>query len=82
VPAPPEVDAVSGEETGGLPKRRRGETLASAPRPAVATTRTATSRPSDTAAKFSTFREAIQTGRTTPADRPEDAQHDAAHDDT
>jgi signal transduction histidine kinase len=85
VPAPAEADSadVPDGETGGLPKRRRGQTLASAPRPAsaaAAPARTAPSRPSDTAARFSTFREAIQTGRTTQVDRPEGA--DAPHDET
>ena len=84
VSAPTRGDAteVPDGETGGLPKRRRGQTLASAPRPAAAPgARTATSRPSDTAARFSTFRQAIQTGRTTEADRPEGAD-DAPHDET
>ena len=72
-PAEP-VDVASDGETGGLPKRRRGQTLASAPRPAaVAVAKPATSRPSDTAERFNTFRQAIQTGRTTQDDRPEGA---------
>jgi anti-sigma regulatory factor (Ser/Thr protein kinase) len=84
VSAPTRADAtdVPGGETGGLPKRRRGQTLASAPRPAASPgARTATSWPSDTAARFSTFRQAIQTGRTAEADRPEGAD-DAPHDET
>jgi signal transduction histidine kinase len=65
--------AVRDEETGGLPKRRRGQTLASVARPAAPATAGSapTRRPSDTAAKFNTFREAIQTGRTKQVDEPE-----------
>jgi Histidine kinase-, DNA gyrase B-, and HSP90-like ATPase len=85
VSAPAEADSadVPDGETGGLPKRRRGQTLASAPRPAAApVAKTATSRPSDTAARFNTFRQAIQTGRT-QVDRPEGADDDVApHDET
>jgi signal transduction histidine kinase len=79
VPAPTEPDSadVLDEETGGLPKRRRGQTLASASRPAAASVaRTATSRPSDAAARFSTFRQAIQTGRTTQAGADDDVAPD------
>jgi signal transduction histidine kinase len=86
VSAPTEVGSVdvTDGETGGLPKRRRGQTLAAAPRPAAAAvTKTAASRPSDTADRFNTFRQAIQTGRTTQVDRPEDADDDVApHDET
>jgi len=75
------VDAVDAE-TGGLPKRRRGQTLASASRPAAAAVaKTATSRPSDAAARFSAFRQAIQTGRTRQVDRPEGADAVVAPDD-
>ncbi|MDN3354124.1 ATP-binding protein [Actinomadura sp. DC4] len=84
--APEEAESmdVPEGETGGLPKRRRGQTLAAASRPAITgAARTATGRPSDTAAKFSTFRDAIQTGRTPQVDRPEGADDDVApHDET
>jgi hypothetical protein len=85
VSAPAEAEAADPPdgETGGLPKRRRGQTLASTARPAATSAaRTAASRPSDAAARFSTFREAIQTGRTTPDDRPEGAADDVPHDET
>jgi hypothetical protein len=77
------TDALDGE-TGGLPKRRRGQTLASASRPAApAVAKAATPRPSDAAARFSAFRKAIQTGRTRQIDPPEDADDVAApNDDT
>jgi signal transduction histidine kinase len=81
VSTPAETDSADDldGETGGLPKRRRGQTLASASRSVAATvSKKATSRPSDTAARFSTFREAIQTGRGTPVDRPEGADDDVA----
>jgi signal transduction histidine kinase len=77
------ADVLDGE-TGGLPKRRRGRTLAAASRPAAAAVaKTATSRPSDAAARFSTFRQAIQTGRTTQVDQPEGTNDVVApHDET
>ncbi len=76
-PAPATANStdVLDEETGGLPKRHRGQTLASMARPAPrAAAKRATSHPSDAAAKFSTFRQAM-TGRTKPAD-PEPAGPD------
>jgi signal transduction histidine kinase len=94
-PAPPEplpepvtepaaaVDVLD-EETGGLPKRRRGQTLASVSRPAApaATAKpAATRRPSDTAERFNTFREAIQTGKTRQVDAPEGSGDAGAPDD-
>jgi signal transduction histidine kinase len=85
VSAPAEAEAADPPdgETGGLPKRRRGQTLASTTRPAATSAaRPVASRPSDAAARFSTFREAIQTGRTTPDDRPEGAADDVPHDET
>jgi signal transduction histidine kinase len=83
---PVEADAeyVPGDATGGLPKRRRGRTLASASRPATTpAARTSTSRPSDAAAKFTAFRDAIQTGRPEKSDRHEGGAGDVTpHDET
>ncbi|MGY0059913.1 sensor histidine kinase [Streptomyces sp. LZ34] len=63
----PAPQPASGESAGGLPKRRRGETLAAAARPAPAEPRKAPAdRPRPDAARFGAFREATRGGSVAP----------------